>query len=69
MSAGIAMCFTHAAAGILTIGIGFLLTAFGVLSLVAFAGLAGRLLPALLRKMTDFIQRLFDRGRREGARS
>ena len=68
-AAGIALCFSYPAAGILTMGIGCLLAAAGILFLVAFVWIAGRLLPGMIRKTTDFIQRLFDRGRKEGART
>lgn len=68
-AAGIALCFTYPAAGILTVGVGCLLVAAGILFLVAFIWIAGRLLPGMIRKTTDFIQGLFDRGRKEGART
>lgn len=68
-AAGIALCFSYPATGILTVGVGCIMAALGILFLVAFVWVAGRLLPVMIRKTTDFIQRLFDRGRKEGART
>ncbi|MGN8632543.1 DUF1700 domain-containing protein [Blautia sp. HCP3S3_G3] len=64
--AGIAACFENPAAGILMIGAGCLLMALGILAGVAVIWLAGKMLPVLLRKITDFCQRILAKFRRRG---
>lgn len=66
IGAGIGLCFSFAGAGILTIGIGCLLMALGILFCLAIGGIAGRLLPWFLRKITDFCYNLLHRRGKEG---
>lgn len=66
-AAGIGICFTHAATGILTIGIGCILMALGIVFLVLAVWMGGKLVPWLMRKVTDLIHNILQRGRKEGA--
>lgn len=66
---GIALCMTSIPAGFLTIGVGLLLMALGLVFLTLLIGIAGRLLPKLLRKFTDFCQRLLHRERKGGEKA
>lgn len=66
LTAGIGICFTYPAAGLLTIGIGCLTSAAGLLILTLLVWLAMRILPKLLRKITDFCGNLLHRPRKEG---
>ncbi len=66
LAAGIGLCFTYPAAGLLTIGIGCLMLAGGILILTLLVWLALRILPKLLRKITDFCGNLLHRPRKEG---
>lgn len=66
IGAGIGLCFSYAGAGILTIGIGCLLMALGILFFAALGGVAGRFLPWFLRKVTDFGYNLLHRKEKEG---
>lgn len=63
---GIAVCFSHPAAGILTIGGGCLLAALGILLGIAAVWLALWMIPRLIRKFTDFCQKTWRRIRKEG---
>lgn len=63
---GVSLCFAHPAAGVLTIGVGLLILAGGLLSLILLVWVGGRLLPALIRKATDFCNNLLYRKRKEG---
>lgn len=63
---GIISCFGNPAAGILAIGIGCLLMALGILLGVAAVWLALKIIPALVRKFTDFCQRILRKLRRDG---
>lgn len=69
LAAGIGLCFTHIASGILTIGIGFILMALGIVLLVLAVWLGGKIVPWLIRKGTDLIHNILQRGRKEGAAS
>lgn len=64
---GIGLCFSYPAAGILTIGIGCLMMAVGIVFLVVLVWLAGKFLPKLLRRFTDFCYRLLHRERKGGS--
>lgn len=66
---GIISCFGNPAAGILAIGIGCLLMALGILLGVAAVWLALKIIPALVRKFTDFCQRILRKLRRDGENS
>ena len=68
LAAGIALCVVHPAAGVLTIGIGCLLIAAGFLSLAGLTAIAGKLLPWLLNKFTDFCHNLLHREGKDGER-
>ena len=59
IAGGIGLCFSYVGGGILTIGIGCLLMAVGILFGTLLVWVAGRLLPKLLRKVTDFCGNLF----------
>lgn len=69
VAAGIPLCFIpgETAIGILTMGLGFILAAVGILAFVLLVYLGSRLLPGLIRLVTDFLGRLVhrkDRARR-----
>lgn len=68
IAAGIALCAAHPAAGILTIGVGCLLIAACLLFLAALAVVAGKLLPWLLNKFTEFCHNLLHREKKGGER-
>ncbi|MDC7289493.1 hypothetical protein NXH76_16950 [Blautia schinkii] len=63
---GIGLCFSHPAAGILTIGIGCLMMALGIVFLVILVWVAGKVVPKLLRKFTDFCYNLLHKERKGG---
>lgn len=67
VAAGIGICFTHIATGILTIGIGCILMALGIVLLIFAVWMGGKLVPWLMRKVTDLIHNILQRGRKEGA--
>ena len=69
LAAGIGLSFTHIASGILTIGIGFILLALGIVLFVLAVWLGGKVVPWLIRKGTDLIHNILQRGRKEGAGS
>lgn len=62
---GIGLCGATPAAGMLTIGVGCLLLALGILFCVLAVWLVGRVLPKLLRKVTDFCYSLLHREKKE----
>ena len=57
---GIAMVVSLPSAGILTIGIGFLMMALGLLLLALTVWFTGKILPAILRKFTGFCSNLLN---------
>ena len=57
---GIAMTVSLPPAGILTIGIGCLMMAFGLLLLLLTVWFTGKILPAILRKFTGFCSSLLN---------
>lgn len=63
---GIGLCFSYPAAGILSIGIGCLMMALGIVFLVVLVWLAGKVVPKLLRRFTDFCYNLLHKGRKGG---
>ncbi|MDO4276759.1 MAG: DUF1700 domain-containing protein [Eubacteriales bacterium] len=67
VGAGIGLCFTSPAAGILTIGIGCILMAIGILFAALLVWVAGKVLPKLLQKFTDFCYNLLHREKKGGA--
>ncbi len=67
IGAGIAACFAVPPAGILLIGIGFLLLSVGILFMLAAVWATGKGLVGLLRKITGVIGRLLNK--QKGGRS
>lgn len=67
--AGIAMCIGNPPAGVLTMGIGCLMTAAAILFLVALVWTAGWLLPKLLNKFTALCHNILQRERKDGKRA
>lgn len=63
---GISLCFSTAASGILTIGIGCICMATGLAGLVFMVWLVGSLFPRFLRWFTDWCHRLLSRERKDG---
>ena len=61
LTAGIGVCPASPAVGILTVGIGCLLLALALVSLVFTVWLVTKALPALLKGFTDFCHRLIHR--------
>lgn len=62
---GVGFLAATPAAGMLTIGIGLLLLAAGMVMLVLMIWLIGKVLPMLVRKITDFCHNLLHRGKKE----
>lgn len=62
---GLGAVFSSTALGVLGIGIGLILMAVAIVSLVFLVWAASRVLPAILRKFTDFCSRILNRGRKE----
>lgn len=60
IAAGIAMVVSLPSAGILTIGIGCLIMAIGLLLLALTVWFTGKILPAILRKFTGFCSNLLN---------
>ena len=60
IAVGIAMVVSLPSAGILTIGIGFLMMALGLLLLALTVWFTGKILPAILRKFTGFCSNLLN---------
>lgn len=67
IAGGIGLCFSYVGGGILTIGIGCLLMTLGILFGTLLVWVAGRILPKLLRKVTDFCGNLFHKKEEKGA--
>lgn len=65
--AGIGVCVADPAVGVMSMGIGCILTAAGLLGMVFVVWFASRLLPGVLRGFTDLCHRLLHRERGEGA--
>lgn len=64
--AGIPACVASPALGIMTIGIGCILLAVGILLMMLTATIAEKWIPKLIRKFTDFCSRLIHRVKKEG---
>ena len=60
IAVGIAMVVSLPSAGVLTIGIGCLMMAFGLLLLLLTVWFTGKILPAILRKFTGFCSNLLN---------
>lgn len=69
IGAGVGMCFSLPAFGVLAIGLGLVILAAALLGVVFLVWAVSRALPAILRKFTDFCSRLVNRGRKEGDRA
>ena len=70
IGAGIGACVTAAPAlGALGIGIGLIVIAIGLVGLVFLVWAASRALPAILRKFTDFCNRIISRSKKGGDRA
>ncbi len=63
---GIGACFSSISLGLLGTGVGLMLLAIAVVALVFLVWLASRILPEILRKFTDFCNRMLNR-RRKGS--
>lgn len=63
--AGIGICAMIPAVGVLTIGIGCLMITLGILLLLLFVWIALGILPKLIRRVTDFCNRLLCREKKE----
>lgn len=63
---GIVTCTTSPVAGIVIIGAGCFVLAVGLLLLLADVWLGGRMLPWIIRKVTDTVHNLFQRRARGG---
>lgn len=61
---GIGAVFSSVAFGTLGIGIGLILMAIALVALVFLVWAASRVLPAILRKFTDFLGGMLNRGRK-----
>lgn len=66
IAGGIGLCFSYVGGGILTIGIGCLLMTLGILFGTLLVWVAGRILPKVLRKVTDFCGNLFHKKEEKG---
>lgn len=69
IGAGIGMCVSLPAFGVLAIGLGLILLALALAGVVFVVWVASKALPAVLRKFTDFCGRIVNRGRKEGGRA
>lgn len=67
IAAGIGMCFGNPAGGILTVGIGCMLMALGIVLGVVTIWAAFRLIPRFFRWIRDFLYRIFHKERKDGA--
>ena len=65
---GIRLCASYVAGGVLSIGIGFILTAIGLVGLVFAVWAAANLIPRFLRWFTDWCHRILHRERKDGKR-
>ena len=61
---GIGACFSSISLGLLGTGVGLVLLAVAVVALVFLVWLASRILPKILRKFTDFCNRMLNRKRK-----
>lgn len=66
VAAGIAQCVMQPAAGVLCIGIGCILVAVGALLLILLVWVAARVIPWLIRTVTNFLNNLLRRERKSG---
>lgn len=64
---GIGICIGSPAAGVLALGVGCILLAAGILLMMLTATIAGKVIPKIIRKFTDFCGRLLHRERKDGA--
>lgn len=69
IGAGIGLCFSSPAIGIMSIGIGGILLAISLVLLVILVKVTVSVLPKLLRKFTDFCGRMLNKERKESAGS
>lgn len=67
IAAGIGLCTGSVAVGLLTIGVGCIMMAVGVACVTLLIWIAGKLIPKLLRKFTDFCNNLLNRKNKGGA--
>lgn len=65
VTAGVSLCFSYPAAGILTIGVGCFLVTGGILALVIFVWLIRTALPWIVRKVTDLLHNLLNKNKGE----
>ena len=66
---GIGACFSSISLGLLGTGVGLVLLALAIVSLVFLVWLASRVLPGILRKFTDFCGNMLNRGRKGSGRA
>lgn len=64
--AGIGLCASYAAGGVLSIGIGLIFTAIGLVGLVFAVWAVTNLIPRFLRWFTDWCHRILHRERKDG---
>ena len=62
---GVGLLFSNAAAGLLVMGIGAILMAFGILCCIFVGWLGSKIFPWILRKVTDFLNKILYRNRKE----
>ena len=62
---GVGLLFSNAAAGLLVMGIGAILMAFGILCCIFVGWLGSKIFPWILRKVTDFFNKILYRNRKE----
>lgn len=67
IAAGIGLFAGSVAVGLLTIGVGCIMMAVGVACVTLLIWIAGKLIPKLLRKFTDFCNNLLNRKNKGGA--
>lgn len=67
IAAGIGLCTGSVAVGLLTVGVGCIMIAVGVACATLLIWIAGKLIPKLLRKFTDFCNNLLNRKNKGGA--
>lgn len=65
--AGIGLCTGSVAVGLLTIGVGCIMMAVGIACITLLVWIAGKVIPKLLRKFTDFCNNLLSRRKKGGA--
>lgn len=64
--AGIGLCASYASGGVLSIGIGLIFTAIGLVGLVFAVWAVTNLIPRFLRWFTDWCHRILHRERKDG---